>query len=175
MRPVICQAWWGLRLARSHSAEAFCLPQPVLPPHHCSSQRMQFSQACPGCHSYHHSSTHFSQNEPAYFKQFKVQFHGSFRWSKSRLHPPASPIPSSAFPSLTVLVLCSISHRALPGRLLLAVQLRIQETTESVLGSSTSVGKAVTNTGNAVLCAVSFRNFRRLAVCFFFFQCCNLY
>lgn len=76
------------------------LPQPVLPPHPHFRQWMQCSQACWDCHSYDHSLTHFFQNDPAYFKQFKVWFHVSFRSSKHHLLPPSASIPTSVFPSL---------------------------------------------------------------------------
>lgn len=171
---MVCQAWWELHLARSSSAEAFCLPQPVLPPHHCSSWGMQFSQACLDCCLYDHSLTHFSQNDPAYFKQFKMRFHGSFRWSKSWLHPPPPPVPSSVFPSLFLCWHFPASHTAhcQRGCFWLYRWGYDNQLSESVLGLSTSVGRAVTHRGNAVLsvCAVSFRNFRRLAVCIFFFS-----
>lgn len=116
-----------------------------------------------------HSLTHFSQNEPAYFKRFKVRFHGSFRWSKYQLLSPPPPIPSSVFPSLFLCWHFAASHtgHCQQGRFWLYRGGYSKQLRESVSGWGTSIRRAVMNRGNAVLsvCAVSFRNFRRLAVC----------
>lgn len=140
---MVCQAWWELCLARSSSA--FCLPQPILPPHHCSSWWMQFFQAYLDCHSCDHALTHFSQNEPAYFKQFMVRFRGSFRWSQSPLLPLPLPIPSSVFPSFLLCWHFAVSHteRCHQGCFWL-YRLRVQWLSESVSGLSTFVERAVT-------------------------------
>ena len=180
VRPVVCQAWWELCLARSSSAEAFCLPQPVLPPHHCSSRRMQFfSQACPDFHSYDHSLTHFSQNEPPYFKQFKVRFHGSFRWSKSWLLPLPPLVPSSMFPSPFLCWLLAASHtgHCQRGCFWLYRWGYNKQLRESVSQSSTFVRRAVTNRGNAVLsvCAVSGTSEDSLFAVFFSVAICTYY
>lgn len=150
-------------LARSNLEEAFCLRQPVLPPHSCFRQRMQCSQACWDCHSRDHSLTRFSQNDPACFDKFKAWFCVSFGSSNYQLLPPSPSIPTSMFPSLFLCWHFAVSRIAKKAGLGCTGDWGSWfQDWAPVLGGS--------DRANAVpsVSAVSFRNFRRLAVHIFF-------
>lgn len=166
-QPVIRQAWWEQHPFQSISDEV-CPPQPVS----ASSSLFQPEDAM-------FSSLHGIATGVIILQLISLKMsllilsnlrcdsmavsdglNPSFPHPLLPFPPPCSHLFSCAAVSACATSLCC--SRELPTRLILAVQVRRKQLSEPVLGSSTSVRRAVTRRGNALLsvCAVSFGNFR---------------